>query len=33
VAGAKLVVLPGAGHFYPWYEPEKTNAILREFVA
>jgi pimeloyl-ACP methyl ester carboxylesterase len=32
IAGAKLVVLPGAGHFYPWYEPEKTNALIREFI-
>lgn len=32
IPNAKLVVLPGEGHYYPFYEPEKTNAIIREFI-
>jgi pimeloyl-ACP methyl ester carboxylesterase len=33
IPNAKLVILPGAGHFYPFYEPETTNRIIREFLA
>ena len=33
IPGARLVVIPNQGHFYPFTEPEKTNAIIRDFLA
>jgi pimeloyl-ACP methyl ester carboxylesterase len=33
IPGAKFVVLPGEGHHYPFYSPQKTNGIIREFLA
>jgi pimeloyl-ACP methyl ester carboxylesterase len=32
IPNAKLVILPGEGHYYPFYEPETTNRIIREFL-
>ena len=32
IRGAKLVVMPGEGHHYPFYSPEKTNKVIREFL-
>ena len=32
IPNATLVILPGEGHFYAFYEPEKTNALIREFL-
>ena len=33
IANAKFVILPGEGHHYPFYSPEKTNKIIRDFLA
>jgi len=33
IPGAKFVILPGEGHHYPFYSPQKTNEIIREFLA
>jgi pimeloyl-ACP methyl ester carboxylesterase len=33
IAGAKLVMLPGQGHHYPFVAPEMTNKIIRDFLA
>lgn len=33
IAGAKLVMLPGQGHRYPFVAPEMTNRIIRDFLA
>jgi pimeloyl-ACP methyl ester carboxylesterase len=33
IQGAKLVVLDGQGHHYPFVLPDKTNKIIREFLA
>jgi pimeloyl-ACP methyl ester carboxylesterase len=33
IKGAKLVTIEGQGHHYPFVLPEKTNAIIREFLA
>lgn len=32
IPNAQLVVLAGEGHYYPFYQPAKTNALIREFV-
>jgi pimeloyl-ACP methyl ester carboxylesterase len=32
IRGAKLVVMAGEGHHYPFYSPEKTNKVIREFL-
>ena len=31
-AAPRLVVMPGEGHHYPFYSPEKTNKVIREFL-
>jgi aminoacrylate hydrolase len=33
IPGAKLVVIPGQGHYYPFVDPQTTNRIVREFLA
>ena len=33
IPGASFVVLPGEGHHYPFYSPQKTQQIIREFLA
>jgi pimeloyl-ACP methyl ester carboxylesterase len=33
VAGARYVELPGVGHLVPWEEPEKTAAVMCDFLA
>jgi pimeloyl-ACP methyl ester carboxylesterase len=33
ITGAKLVVLPGQGHHYPFVAPEVTNQAIREFLS
>jgi pimeloyl-ACP methyl ester carboxylesterase len=33
IKGAKLVVLDGQGHHYPFVLPDKTNKTIREFLA
>jgi pimeloyl-ACP methyl ester carboxylesterase len=33
VPGARLTLLPGAGHLLPWQRPEAVSAALRELVA
>lgn len=33
IPNAQLVVLPGEGHHYPYYSPEKMHAAIREFLA
>jgi pimeloyl-ACP methyl ester carboxylesterase len=33
IPGAKLVMLPGQGHHYPFVAPQMTNKIIREFLA
>ena len=30
---AKLVVMPDAGHYYAFYTPERTNEVIRAFLA
>ncbi len=30
---AQLAVLPGEGHYYPFYSPETTHAVMRKFLA
>jgi pimeloyl-ACP methyl ester carboxylesterase len=32
IRDAKLVVMPGEGHHYPFYSPDKTNEVIREFI-
>jgi pimeloyl-ACP methyl ester carboxylesterase len=32
IGDAKLVVMPGEGHHYPFYSSEKTNKVIREFI-
>jgi aminoacrylate hydrolase len=32
IPGAKFIVIPGAGHFYPFSDPETTNRLVRDFV-
>jgi pimeloyl-ACP methyl ester carboxylesterase len=32
IPGAKFVVLPGEGHHYPFYSPQKTHQIIRTFL-
>jgi pimeloyl-ACP methyl ester carboxylesterase len=32
IPNARFVMLPGEGHHYPFYSPEKTNAAIREFL-
>ncbi|MEA2905759.1 MAG: hypothetical protein QOI12_3146 [Alphaproteobacteria bacterium] len=33
IAGARLAVIPGQGHYYPLAAPELTHRIIREFLA
>lgn len=33
IPNAKLVVIPGQGHYYPFADPETTNRVVREFLA
>lgn len=33
IPGAKLVVIPGQGHYYPFVYPEHTNRAVRDFLA
>jgi 3-oxoadipate enol-lactonase len=33
IPDATFVMLPGCGHHYPFYEPELTTKIIREFLA
>lgn len=33
IPGARFVVVPGAGHFYPHSDPETTHRVVREFLA
>jgi 3-oxoadipate enol-lactonase len=32
IPGAKLVVLPGQGHYYPFVDPQTTNKLIRDFL-
>jgi pimeloyl-ACP methyl ester carboxylesterase len=32
IKGAKLVILDGQGHHYPFVLPDKTNKVIREFL-
>lgn len=32
IARAKLVIIPGQGHYYAFVDSERTNAIIREFL-
>jgi len=32
IPGARLVVVPGAGHLTPMEQPETTNRVLTEFL-
>ena len=32
IPGAKFVIIPGQGHYYPFVEPEPTNKAVREFL-
>lgn len=33
IPNARLVVLPGQGHYYPFADPRTTNRLVREFLA
>jgi len=33
IAGAKLVTIPGQGHYYPFVDPGTTHKIVRDFLA
>jgi pimeloyl-ACP methyl ester carboxylesterase len=32
IPNAKFIVLPDEGHHYPFYSPDKTNKVIREFL-
>jgi pimeloyl-ACP methyl ester carboxylesterase len=32
IPGAKLVIFPGEGHYYPFLSPEPTHRVIREFL-
>jgi pimeloyl-ACP methyl ester carboxylesterase len=32
IPNARLVTFPGQGHFYPFAEPDKFNALVRDFL-
>jgi pimeloyl-ACP methyl ester carboxylesterase len=32
IAGSQLKVIPKAGHFAPWEQPEAVGIILRQFL-
>jgi pimeloyl-ACP methyl ester carboxylesterase len=32
IPGAKFVVIPGQGHYYPYVDPKPFHAILRDFL-
>jgi pimeloyl-ACP methyl ester carboxylesterase len=32
IAGSQLKVIPKAGHFAPWEQPELVGKILRQFL-
>jgi pimeloyl-ACP methyl ester carboxylesterase len=33
IAGAKFVIIPGQGHYYPFVDPVATHKAIREFLA
>ena len=33
IPGAKFVVIPGQGHYYPFVDPQATHKVVREFLA
>jgi pimeloyl-ACP methyl ester carboxylesterase len=33
ISGARFVVLPGQGHYYPFVDPTTTHRVIREFLA
>ncbi len=33
IPNARFVMLPGEGHHYLFYSPEKTNTVIREFLS
>jgi 3-oxoadipate enol-lactonase len=33
IPGARFVVIPGQGHYYPFVDPQTTHRIIREFLA
>jgi hypothetical protein len=33
IPGAKFVVIPGQGHYYPFVNPQATHKVVREFLA
>jgi pimeloyl-ACP methyl ester carboxylesterase len=33
IPGAKFVMLPGQGHYYPFVDPHATHAAIRDFLA
>jgi pimeloyl-ACP methyl ester carboxylesterase len=33
IPGARLVVLPGQAHYYPFVDPKTTHQVVREFLA
>jgi pimeloyl-ACP methyl ester carboxylesterase len=33
IPGAKFVVIPGQGHYYPFVDPRMTHQVVREFLA
>jgi pimeloyl-ACP methyl ester carboxylesterase len=32
IAGSRLKVIPKAGHYAPWEQPEAVGTILRQFL-
>ncbi|MGA8540645.1 MAG: alpha/beta fold hydrolase, partial [Terriglobales bacterium] len=32
IAGSKLKVIPKAGHYSPWEQPEAVGNVLRQFL-
>ena len=32
IAGSSLKVLPNAGHYSPWEQPEEVGRLLRQFL-
>jgi len=32
IAGSQLKIIPGAGHYSPWEQPEMAGALLRQFL-
>ena len=33
IPGARFVVIPGQGHYYPFVDPTTTHRIIRDFLA